>query len=62
MTGVASEVLEAQSGLELAASIGLSEVGLALIVSLVGAVLAVAPAALIYRDPVVVTLRGVVDG
>ncbi len=54
LTGVASKVLEAQSGLELAASIGLPEVGLALLVSLVGAVLALAPAALIYRDPVVV--------
>lgn len=61
LTGAASEVLEAQSGLELAASIGPSEFGLALAVSVAGAILAVAPAALIYRDPVVVTLRAVAD-
>ena len=59
LTGIVSAVFESASGIALSGGIGLIEVGLAGVVSVIGALLAIAPAALVYREPVVATLRGI---
>ena len=58
LTGLVSRLLEAESGVALTGSLGLPELALAAAVSAIGALLATAPAILLYREPVVATLRG----
>jgi putative ABC transport system permease protein len=56
--GVVSGIFSAASGIAMQTSIGGPEIGLALALAAVGAVLALVPAALLYRRPVVEALRG----
>ena len=58
MTGAVSGILSNASGIALSASIGGTEALLALGLAAIGAVLALVPAALLYRRPVVEALRG----
>lgn len=57
LSAIVSTVLGRASGVALSASIGWPEVGLALAIMLVGGILALLPAALLYRRPVVDALR-----
>ena len=57
LTGVVSDIFEKASGIALDASIGWGEVALAGAIALLGAFLAIIPAALLYRQPVVSALR-----
>jgi putative ABC transport system permease protein len=55
--GVVSSMFSQASGIAMSASIGWTEIWLALALAAIGAVLAVLPAALLYRRPVVEALR-----
>lgn len=55
--GVVSNIFSEASGIAMSASIGWTEIGLALTLTAIGAVLAILPAALLYRRPVVEALR-----
>jgi putative ABC transport system permease protein len=57
LVGVVSGIFSKASGIAMTASIGWTEIGLALTLTAVGAVLAILPAALLYRRPVVEALR-----
>jgi putative ABC transport system permease protein len=57
LVGVVSGIFSEASGIAMTASIGWTEIGLALTLTAVGAVLAILPAALLYRRPVVEALR-----
>lgn len=57
LVGVVSGVFSQASGIAMTASIGWPEIWLALILTAIGAVLAILPAALLYRRPVVEALR-----
>ncbi|MGD9739543.1 MAG: FtsX-like permease family protein [Bauldia sp.] len=58
LTGVVSSILSRASGIALSASVGSTEIWLAVILTAAGAILALLPAALLYRRPVVEALRG----
>jgi putative ABC transport system permease protein len=58
LSGTASRIFSAASGIALSASIGWTEISLALVLAAVGAILSLLPAALLYRRPVVEALRG----
>ena len=58
LVGVVSGMFSEASGIALTASIGWPEIWLALALTAIGAVLAILPAALLYRRPVVEALRG----
>jgi putative ABC transport system permease protein len=57
LVGVVSGIFSRASGIAMTASIGWTEIGLALTLAAVGAVLSILPAALLYRRPVVEALR-----
>ncbi len=57
LVGVVSGVFSEASGIAMTASIGWPEIWLALTLTAIGAVLAILPAALLYRRPVVEALR-----
>jgi putative ABC transport system permease protein len=57
LVGAVSGVFSQASGIAMVASIGWPEISLALLLTAIGAVLAILPAALLYRRPVVEALR-----
>lgn len=58
LTGTVSGIFSASTGIAMSSSIGASEIWLAVTLTAAGAVLALLPAALLYRRPVVEALRG----
>ncbi|HET7714614.1 MAG TPA: FtsX-like permease family protein [Bauldia sp.] len=58
ITGIVSALFAQASGIALDSGIGWTEAGLAAAVAAIGALLAIVPAALLYREPVVSALRG----
>jgi putative ABC transport system permease protein len=56
--GVVSGIFSQASGIAMQGSVGGPEIGLALSLAAIGAVLSLVPAALLYRRPVVEALRG----
>jgi putative ABC transport system permease protein len=58
MSGLVSAVFEQASGIALDAQIGTTELALALSIAALGGLAALAPAALLYRQPVAAALRG----
>lgn len=58
LTGAVSRIFSSSTGIAMSSSIGASEIWLAVTLTGTGAVLALLPAALLYRRPVVEALRG----
>lgn len=57
LTGIVSRIFEASTGMALDAFVGITELQLVAAVALLGAALAVVPALLVYRQPVIGALR-----